>query len=387
MKRDLTQSIVGGIVGSLVTGVVSWGVFATADGNPQMSQVPELVPYQGRLEINGEGQSLTGTDAPWMRFELTDGSGGDVVFQQDSQVEVYSGHFSVVLGTNDGATNYVHLGSLTTAITNADDLYLHITLLNTHDPASPDGNASDNVAMNNPQRLLRSPFAFWATNSASFDVAADLEVGTTITSGQGITATTGDIAATAGNLKAGNNLQVGNKIVDHNDGTVVVGENLQAEGDFTLSGEILDASGTEVTVGNTLLVQNNLRVNNVIYDSTDDTVNVGENLQVAGNLNVQNKIYDSNDTTVVVGENFEVEGTSHFGGDQTIDSAAWPACLTINRYGSSTSTKASTLCSRLEGNYSCKWVYDGDGNDPPNGTGCETNTSFGQPWNVICCQE
>ena len=181
-RWELYGVALGGALGGLALGLcLMLAVEAIADQDPTTDQVPRRVPYSGVLELDGEPITAEGEGALWMRFEILDGpeEGGALVLQQDARVSVHRGRFHVILGEDDGVDNVVQVGDLGEAIVGADDLHLRIIMLGEHDPGNPNNaaNAEDDLLLSNAQRLLMSPYAFWATHATSFNVARDLLVG------------------------------------------------------------------------------------------------------------------------------------------------------------------------------------------------------------------
>ncbi len=184
--KTLLSAFAGGVIALAFVHAVT----ALADGNPATDQVPKLIPYQGTLEKDGTG--VTG-QVP-MTFSLFDGSAATTAAWTEKQtVNVFGGRFLALLGstTADSATN------LAKAISNADDLYLMVTLTT----------GSGDVPLSNRQRFLPVPYALWTTAATDFKVGHNLTVGgaATIT---GTLIANGDVAV-IGNLNAESNVSVG----------------------------------------------------------------------------------------------------------------------------------------------------------------------------------
>lgn len=157
-----------------------------ADQNPSTDDVPRVMPYRGYLDLNGTPVTSTGPGMH-MRFSLYDGQPGTLVYQEDQQVQVFAGRFSVVLGPV-GSSNE----DLATVLAAADDLYLGITLL--QDPAVD----TDDIVLSGRQRITPVPYAFWSATATDLKVAGSLEVAGTATANNFI----GDSLEVAGTATA-----------------------------------------------------------------------------------------------------------------------------------------------------------------------------------------
>lgn len=147
------------LVANLAVELSGRSVFA--DGNPATNNVPQQIPYNGTLELDGapfNGQVR-------IRFEIFDGPGDAAAdWSGEYDVAVYNGAFSVLLGPG-GST------SLPDILANADNFQLGMTLL------SVGGVALDTpVALTGRQALLPVPFALHAQEAADFAVNRDLLV-------------------------------------------------------------------------------------------------------------------------------------------------------------------------------------------------------------------
>jgi hypothetical protein len=158
--NETLKLFVTGFVGAVTAFVMFVGVQAVADGNPATDTVPRLVHYTGTLER--DGAAVNGTIA--MTFRVYDGS--TEVWSETQNVQVYAGRFSVLLGS----TSAQKATALETAIDNADDLYLGITLAT---------DAGD-VALTNRQRFTPAPMALWTTAATNFKVAGQVNGGLTV---------------------------------------------------------------------------------------------------------------------------------------------------------------------------------------------------------------
>jgi len=203
-----------GFVGAVVALVLVIGVRALADGNPATDGVPRLIHYTGTLEKDG---GVVNATLP-MTFRVYDGN--TEVWSETQTVQVFSGRFSVLLGS----TTAQSAKNLETTIDNADDLSLGITL-------SSDG---ADVVLTNRQRFTPAPMALWTTAAANFKVAGEVNGGLTINGG--------DNDGTYATLKLKSGPQT--LLADGNDHLylnlnslkgVITGSNLQMRGtDFTI---------------------------------------------------------------------------------------------------------------------------------------------------------
>ena len=210
-----------GFVGAVTALVLLLGVRAMADGNPATDGVPRVIHYSGTLEHDGSAVNASAT----MQFRVFDGN--TEVWTETQSVQVFAGRFSVLLGSTTPASAQ----ALATAIGNADDLYLGITL------KSPDGD----VVLTNRQRFTPAPFSLWTTAAANFKVAGEVTQRLTVNGGDVTEAMDGFTLR----LKSGGQtlLADGNEI-DSNDhiylnanskNGVIAGGNLRMRGyDFTM---------------------------------------------------------------------------------------------------------------------------------------------------------
>ena len=154
---ETLKLFVTGFVGAVTAFVLFVGVRALADGNPATDSVPRLVHYTGTLER--DGAAVNG--ALSMTFRVYDGA--TEAWSETQSVQVYAGRFSVLLG----AASAQSAKNLETAIDNADDLYLGITL-------AADGG---DVVLTNRQRFTPAPMALWTTAATNFKVAGQVNGG------------------------------------------------------------------------------------------------------------------------------------------------------------------------------------------------------------------
>lgn len=167
-----TTAVLMGAAAAFLVGVLGASSLSVmADGDPTTDTVPEQIAYRGVLEINGEPVNATGENAVWLEFALYNSLEPEAnpVYRQSMTVEVYGGNFTASIGpSGTGPGGVVQIQDVVRA---ADALYLGMTLLG--DPDDPD----DDVAMNNRQHILATPFAMWSNSATTFDVATDLTVG------------------------------------------------------------------------------------------------------------------------------------------------------------------------------------------------------------------
>ena len=160
MKAQL-KTFLTALGGGLVAMVLALGVNAIADSNPSTDQTPKLIPYHGTLEKDGHG--LNG--AVKLHFRVFDGKAATKpVWDEILDVTAYNGKFTALLGSSDTA----HAQDLTKVITDADDLYLGVSIVKAD---------STEIALSNRQRFLPVPYAMWTTASTDFKVGHDLTVG------------------------------------------------------------------------------------------------------------------------------------------------------------------------------------------------------------------
>ena len=148
---DHPKTLAIAIGSSVATALLVTALTAYADGNPSTDQVPKLIPYQGTLEKDGTG--VTG-QVP-MTFSLFDGSAATTAAWTEKQtVNVFAGRFLAMLG----ATSATSATNLAKTLTNADDVYLAVTL----------NTGSGDVPLSNRQRFLPTPYSLWTTASTNF---------------------------------------------------------------------------------------------------------------------------------------------------------------------------------------------------------------------------
>ncbi len=153
---------------------------ALADGDPATDSVPRILPYQGRLAVDGAPVDATGEDALHLLFALYDGPDGEApVYAQPLVVEVFAGRFTASIGPvgegPDGAPRPID-----EVIAAADDLYLGMTLLG--DPDDP----ADDIPLANRQRIYATPYAMWSTTATNLSVAGQARIGGDLAVGGGV---------------------------------------------------------------------------------------------------------------------------------------------------------------------------------------------------------
>ena len=210
----------------VLIGGVSFSVFTVmADLNPSTQGIPQVIPYQGVLELNGQPVNRMGDQAMWIEFQIYDTlDSTDYRYRQRIQVEVYQGRFTALIGPS--GENFAGQGVyLTDLVGSSSLLYLGMVLLG-EDLESPD----DDIPMSNRQRLMSTPYAMWASGASQFTVQQDLTVGGTVNANQ--VQVNGQVTAT-GDLNSGANLNVqGN--VNANGGLFVGGSGVISGSDFIL---------------------------------------------------------------------------------------------------------------------------------------------------------
>ena len=158
--RQLVATMIVAITCSTVTALLVSSRTAVADGDPATDDVPRYVAYSGSLELDG----VPVTGAVDLRFDIYDGAAGAGSYSQSITLTAFNGEFTALLGPSDD------LGvNLQDIVDDADDLRLGITLVG----AGPSG---EDIELANRQRFLPTPYAFWATEAASFTVNRDLTV-------------------------------------------------------------------------------------------------------------------------------------------------------------------------------------------------------------------
>jgi len=140
------------------TTVLITAIGVHADGDPTTDAVPRLIPYQGVLER--DGQAISGNVD--MVFTLYDGESGPEVWSETQTVSVYQGRFSVLLGGVSPQSS----ASLVTAVGNADDLHLGVSV--------DDGSGA--VVLTNRKRFYPAAYALWTTAATDLSVAGSLTV-------------------------------------------------------------------------------------------------------------------------------------------------------------------------------------------------------------------
>ncbi len=133
------KTVVISVFSSLITVVLVSTVWVFADGNNQTYSVPQLIPYKGTLEK--DGQPYNGTVD--MTFSIYDADDSDSpVWSESQSVTVYNGNFSVMLGSTSSDSS----NALKAVIDNADHLYIEVAV---------NGNV-----LSNRQEIVPVPYAF-----------------------------------------------------------------------------------------------------------------------------------------------------------------------------------------------------------------------------------
>ena len=223
MKENMKILMVA-LAAGMFSAIVVLGASAIADSNPATDQTPKLIPYHGTLEKDGHG--LNG--AVKLHFRVFDGKAATKpVWDEILDVTAYNGKFTALLGSSDTA----HAQDLTKVITDADDLYLGVSIVKAD---------STEIALSNRQRFLPVPYAMWTTASTDFKVGHDLNVGN-------------DLSVNGTDVKFGKSPGRGDggraMVHDYNDTLVVnykgdfsggtrVDSKMEVNGDLTINGNV-----------------------------------------------------------------------------------------------------------------------------------------------------
>ncbi|MEL6177719.1 MAG: hypothetical protein AAFS10_02140, partial [Myxococcota bacterium] len=164
-------ALMGGLIAALMTVTLQ----VAADQDASTDDVPRLIPYHGILELDGAPVTAAGDDAPWLRFDITDGSGleAPTVYTQSMQVDLFEGRFTALIGPTDD-----HGANLEPVVAAGDNLFIRITVLGEHDPEDPASTMDDDIALSTPQRFALAPHAVWATHATHFHVSQRLTANT-----------------------------------------------------------------------------------------------------------------------------------------------------------------------------------------------------------------
>jgi cytoskeletal protein CcmA (bactofilin family) len=267
-------------VGILLGGVLFSVVNVMADLNPDIQGIPQVIPYQGVLELNGQPVNRMGDQAMWIDFQIHETLNSQAYrYSQRIQVEVYQGRFTALIGPSGqnqaGQTVY-----LTDIISSSSQLYLGMILLG--DNLESD---DDDILMSNRQRLMSTPYAMWASGASQFTVQQDLNVGGTVRASQ--VQVNGQLSAT-GDLNTSTNLNVQGNI--NGNGGLVLGGNASIGGAYLALG-INDGLGVGNRSGQRALVHETGDVLTLNYEEDfEGGVRVGSNLHVDGNLEVEGSL-------------------------------------------------------------------------------------------------
>lgn len=307
MNRKL-KTLVAAVAGGAVALTLTLTHTALADSNPATDQVPKLIPYQGTLEKDGVGVTA---QLP-MTFSIFDGATAvTAVWTERQTVNVHAGRFMALLGstTANSATN------LAKAITDADNLYLSVTL----------NNPSGDVALSNRQRFLPVPFALWSTAAADFKVGRNLTVATDISAGGNITATE-DVYSK--NLHASSKAYIGNAIVSKYASGTAQWADISGPDGGGLS--LNNFYGGPVKVWNDLQVQGTARLGRTTKQCSSDTSCTCD--------------FGFAQSGGVVCNSTDYLSASH----PTLDTAAWfGQCRNITSHALTTPASVYVICSRI----------------------------------------
>ena len=233
MKLPQSTPLLMGL--SMIFGGILFSVIhVIAQSDPDVQGIPQVIPYQGILELDGRPVNRLGDRAMWIEFQLYNAENStNPLYRQRIQVEVYQGRFTALIGpsSEDGAY-------LTQVIRSHPSLYLGMVLLG-DDLES----ASDDIEMSNRQRLMSTPYAMWSSGASQFQVLNNLNVGGTVEASR--VAVNGQVSAT-GDLQA--------------DGNVTVGQDLTVNGSALIRGG-LSINGTDLALG----VNNDRGAGNRVY--------------------------------------------------------------------------------------------------------------------------
>ena len=152
-SSHLVTLLVGLCIGSLVLSVFD----VMADRDPDHPGIPQVIPYQGVLELNGQAVN----QAIHIEFQLYDSiDSNNPLYRQRIAVEVYQGRFTALIGPSGEEGRF-----LTHVVSASRDLYLGMVLLgdNLDSPV-------DDISMSNRQRLMSTPYAMWASGASQFTV-------------------------------------------------------------------------------------------------------------------------------------------------------------------------------------------------------------------------
>ncbi len=223
--------------GALLVALMALTAPARADGDPRTDDVPRIMPYEGRLELDGRPLDAHGDDALHLEFALYDGVDAvEPVYTQSLRVEVYDGDFTSTIGPvgigPDGQAR-----GIADVISAADELYLGMTLLG--DPDDP----SDDIPLSRRQPLRATPYALWTTAATDIAVADEVQVGGDVAVGGALVATglqvAGDVRLPADAIDS-RVIADGSLDATHM-GDAMLGDGIQRSGDgLRLDGAVVD---------------------------------------------------------------------------------------------------------------------------------------------------
>lgn len=236
-RRWLRTVALGSGLGAVLVALMALTAPARADGDPRTDDVPRIMPYEGRLEIDGRPLDAHGDDALHLEFALYDGLDAlEPVYTQALRVEVYDGDFTSTIGPSGFGPDGEERG-IADVIAAADDLYLGMTLLG--DPEDP----SDDVPLSRRQPLRATPYALWTTAATDIAVADEVQVGADITVGGALGASglqvAGDVRlpADAIDSRVIADLSLGARHI----GNTMLGNGIQRSGDsLSIDGAVVD---------------------------------------------------------------------------------------------------------------------------------------------------
>ncbi len=217
----------GGLLGSAVP--------VLADGIPATSNVPDVIAWHGRVELDGVAYN----GEMRLRFALYDGAGAaSASWTEQQDVVVYAGAVAAQLGA---------ISPIRRTITAADDLYLGVSIVSVGGVALP-----EEVVLAGRQRVTPAPYAMWAAEAADLSINRDLFVSRN--------------ASVSGNLNVEGTTTNRDLFVSRN---ASVSGNLDVDGTTTLNGLALDAD-TDITGADLIQGHNDLRLSG--SDGSDDLV-------------------------------------------------------------------------------------------------------------------
>ena len=102
LMRYITSShLLGLLVGLCIGSLVFSTLIVMADRDENHPGIPQVIPYQGVLELNGQAINRLGDNAMQIEFRLynsIDPNNNNVLYRQRITVEVYQGRFTALIG-------------------------------------------------------------------------------------------------------------------------------------------------------------------------------------------------------------------------------------------------------------------------------------------------